>query len=143
MDSIKCSHCGLTNLGSDDRCRRCGGGFHHFAAPKPRGGGPRDRAKKSSPLYTLLIIALLGGGAYYLYTGVKNSYDHIQETEAQRFAGQPIKTPAPLTSRTESDRRRAEPYKNAIANSQSISASDKRLAEAQKLMGPNAGNQQK
>jgi hypothetical protein len=131
------------NLATDEICRRCGDGFGRYASPRSQRVGPRDAAKRSSWLYTLLFIALIGGGFYYLYNGVLRSYEQIQAEEANRFVKQPKQTPAPQTSRTESDQRRTELFKNAIQNSQGIAASDKRQAETQKLIQPNAGSPQK
>ena len=98
--------------------------------------GPREAAKNSTWLYTLLIIALLCGGAYYLLSGVEKSYDDVKANDVKRIAGQPKPPAEGLTNRTEADQKRAGQYKNAIQNSPGLAESQKRLEETQKLMQP-------
>ncbi len=136
MKGIKCSSCGLTNFGSELFCRRCGSGIGQFTATRSKKRNPREEAKQSSWLYTILIIVLIAGGAYYLYGGFLKSFEEVQSPVPVQ-----TKTPAPnpqpaLTSRTESDKQRTVPFKNAIQNSQGLSEADRRLAETQKLMQP-------
>ena len=135
MSSNKCRNCGLVNPVSDRACRRCGYELPRRAA-RHKGS---SETKGSSLLYTLLAVALLGGAAYYLFKGFEKSYQQISATEANRLAAQPNVSPAPFTSRTESDNKRAEPFKNAIANNPNIAAVEKRNEEHKRLM--NAASQ--
>ena len=137
MDRIKCHHCGLVNATSASTCRRCGMDPAGRYTPQMSPTGPREAAKSSSWLYTLLFIALIGGAAYYLLSGVEKSYDHVKANEANRIATQP-KQPAGLTNRTEVDQKRAGQYKNAIQNSHGLAESQNAYEETQKLMQPAA-----
>lgn len=137
MTSNKCKKCGLVNAASDRGCRRCGEPFEQKHAGNPR--SPRDAAKASSSIYTLLAVVLLGGAAVYLFNGFEHSYSDIQSNEAKRLAAQPQQTPMPLTSRAEYDQRRTEPYKNAVANSPNLAASQKHNDEVKQLVQPPSG----
>ncbi len=136
MNRIKCARCGLVNSTSDVVCRRCGAEGSQLFPKREAHEGPREAAKKSTWLYTLLFLSVIGGGFYYLYNGLLQSFEQVQSTEANRLAPPPKQTPAPLTSRSESDQKRVEPYKNAIRNAPGLAESQKRVAETQKLMQP-------
>ena len=136
MERVKCQHCGLVNVASATICRRCGVDPVGRFFPSNARQGPREAAKNSTWLYTLLIIALLGGGAYYLLSGVEKSYDDVKSNEVKRIAAQPKPPAEGQTNRTESDQKRAGQYKNAIHNSPGLAESQKRLEETQKLMSP-------
>jgi hypothetical protein len=134
MFSNKCKNCGLVNKAHDHVCHRCGCLLYDKNSAGPR--GPREAAKSSSFLYTLLAIALLGGAVYYVVTGFEKSYDQIKTDEIKRLAAQPKISPAPFTSRSEYDQRRTEPYKNAVANSPNLGASQKHNDAVKQLMRP-------
>lgn len=130
MSSNKCKNCGIVNAVYDRLCRRCGCVLHS----KSRSVSGREGSKVSSFLYTLLALTMLGGAAYYLVNGFEKSFDQVKENELKRLAAQPKVSPAPLTSRTEYDQQRAEPYKNAVANSPDLSASQKHNDQVKQLM---------
>ena len=134
MSSNKCKNCGLVNKLHDQVCHRCGCLLYDKNSGGPR--SPREAAKSSSFLYTLFALALIAGVIYYLVNGFERSYQEVKASEANRLATQPKQSPLPLTSRSEYDQRRAEPYKNAVANSPNLSASQKHNAEVNKLMKP-------
>ncbi|MEO8041013.1 MAG: hypothetical protein ABI646_00260, partial [Acidobacteriota bacterium] len=69
MNSIKCKNCGLNNFSSEAECRRCGFSFSKPAKPR------REKKPRSFSLSTLLIVALLGGLAYYVFVGTENSIE--------------------------------------------------------------------
>jgi hypothetical protein len=129
MSSNKCKECGIVNAAYDRQCRRCGFVLHTTNLQKGGAG------KVSSLFYTLLALSLVAGAAYYLVQGFEKSYDRVKETEAKRLAAQPKVSPA-LTSRADSDARRAEAYKNAVANSPNLSASQKHNNNVKQLIEP-------
>ncbi len=136
MSSSKCSKCGLVNSFSEIICRRC----RNALLISPSGGtyGPREAAKRSSFLYTLLFLTLIAGCAYYLFSGVEKSYEQINASEANRLAAQPKTSPLPLAPRPEYDQRRTQPYKNAVANSPDLTTSQKHNDEVKRLMETNS-----
>ncbi|MFN0278267.1 MAG: hypothetical protein ACKVRN_06655 [Pyrinomonadaceae bacterium] len=134
MNKIKCRKCGLVNLASDYDCRRCGHDMGTRFMVSSQRIGPREAAKSSSWIYTLLFIALIGGGAYYIFSGVEKSYDDVQATETNRLNSQAnLPANAPRT-RTEFEDKQKHNYKTAIQNSQGLAESQKRMEETQKLM---------
>lgn len=134
MNGIRCSECGLINLATDVTCRRCGRSTDHYKLAPSRTLSPGDEAKKSTWLYTILIVTLIGAGAYYLFTGFEKSYQQIKADEAKATAVPANQKAEPLSSRGESDQKRTVPFKNAIQNSPGLAAANKRTAETQKLM---------
>ena len=134
MSTQKCRKCGLVNSFSDDACRRCGVDLEQTRPAYT--GKQRDKGRPSSFLYTLLALTLVGGACYYLFNGFEHSYDQVKADELNRLAGQQKASPAPVISRVEEDKRRAEPYKNAIANSPNLAASQKHNEEVRQLMQP-------
>lgn len=143
MNGTKCRNCGVVNLDADTACRRCGERLVPTFVPQRTELGPREAAKRSSPLYTLLILALLGGGIYYLYSGVQKSYEEIRSKEAKHTATPGNHPAEPFKSRSDTEQKRVEPYKNALQNSQSFVESNKRLSETHKLMQTASGNTKK
>ena len=93
--------------------------------------GPREAAKSSSWLYTLLFLALIGGIAYYLFSGVERSYTDVKTIESNRFGGQPMNG---ARTRSEFEERQKQNYVTAIKNSQGLAESQKHTEETQKLM---------
>ncbi|HEX3101378.1 MAG TPA: hypothetical protein VHQ01_06300 [Pyrinomonadaceae bacterium] len=136
MSRNKCRNCGLVNAVDDLNCRRCGVEIGQSKTSKNSPVSPRDAAKNSSWLYTLLFIAIVGGAAYYLFSGVERSYNDVKVSEANRVASQPNQQPEPLTNRTDADQKRAGSYKTAIQNSPGLSESQKHNEETKKLMEP-------
>lgn len=134
MNKIKCTKCGLINLPEDYDCRRCGHDMGTRFMTSSQRIGPREAAKSSSQwLYTLLFLALIGGGAYYIFSGVGKSYDEVKANEANRLASQPTDG---LSTRSEYEQRQKQNYKTAISNSQGLAESQRRNEETQKLMQP-------
>lgn len=129
MNKITCKNCGLVNLASDYDCRRCGYDMGTRFMVSSQRIGPREAAKSSSWIYTLLFLTLIGGIAYYLLSGVEKSYDNVKSIEANRPGAQS----APQT-RTEFQERQKQNYTTAIKNSQGLAESQKRTEETQKLM---------
>jgi hypothetical protein len=131
MSSNKCKNCGLVNKAHDHACHRCGCLLY-----ATNSAGPRVASRILSLLYTLIAVTLVGGAAYYIVTGFQRSYDEVRENELKRLAAQPNVSPAPLAPRAGHDRRRAESYKNAVANSPNPAASQKHNDEINKLTQP-------
>ena len=135
MNRIKCSGCGLVNGPSEITCGRCGAETGKRKAAKgPR--SPREAAKKSSWIYTILFLALLASAATYLFKGVEKSYDQEKAVELNRAAAQSNKPGQEPKSRTEFEQKQTGAYKNAIQNSPGLGESRKHLDEVNKLMRP-------
>ncbi len=134
MNRIKCGRCDFVNLASDSFCRRCGEEIGRNNTQSYSSRSPREAAKRSSWLYTLLFLALVCGGAYYMFSGVERSYDNIKANEVNRIAAQPKQPTEGLSSRGEQDKKRAGQYGNSIQNSQGLSESQKHNEEVKKLM---------
>ena len=136
MDKIKCTKCGLVNLKSDYDCRRCGHDMGTRFMVSSQRIGPREAAKSSSWLYTLLFLTLIGGGAYYIYSGIEKSYEDVNSSETNRVNSQAnLPANAPRT-RSEFEDKQKSSYKTAIHNSQGLAESQKRTEETDKLMQP-------
>ncbi|HEX6125608.1 MAG TPA: hypothetical protein VFZ23_09585 [Pyrinomonadaceae bacterium] len=130
MKSIKCKSCGLTNFPSDTECRRCGYSFVPSSANKRN-----DKRPRSFSIWSLVMVAIVVGIAYYLYTGVQRSVDEINANEAKRVASQPEERPAtPGLSRSEYDRQRSGHYGDAVKNSSSLKAHEQRTRETEKTI---------
>lgn len=134
MQGNKCKNCGLVNLSSDKVCRRCSRFVDGSGSSGSDVLSPREAAKRSSSLYTLLVLTVIAAGVYYLYSEIGRSFEKVNTVEADRIATQP--QPAPLTTRSEADKQRTQSFKTAIQNSPGIAQTDKRLAETKKLMEP-------
>jgi len=144
MKGVQCGQCGLSNFRSQIFCKRCGFriGEYMLSSSKSKGAvhavpkGPRQAAKQSSWIYTMLFIAVIGGAAYYLYSGFLSSFDEVNQKDPSQTNGLTPRPQPTLTSRSDSDQKRLQPFKNAIHNSQGLAESEKRLAETRKLMQP-------
>lgn len=115
-------------------CRRCGWDQLEPLVPKSKVVSPREQAKQSTWLYTLLLIAIIVGGAYYLFSSFEKSYEQVQPTTPNRSAVPQNQPNAPALTRSEADQRRVTPFKNAVQNAPSLVESNRRVAETQKLM---------
>jgi len=120
MGGSKCSRCGLINLATDNICRRCGEEFRSVTWKSSAPVGPRDRARRSSPLWPLLALTVIGAAVYYVFTGAEASIQSVGQTTP----GTPI---APA--------RQSQPtaYKTAVQNSNGLSQGQKHTAEIEKL----------
>jgi hypothetical protein len=125
MSSIKCKNCGLTNFAYDDACRRCG---NLFLKKKAAGRRPRRISFGS-----LLIVAFVGGFAYYAYYGMQKSADDIYAGEMKRIETQKQDKTAGL-SRSEYQKQRTGTFASAIKESNSLSTHNEHIAETQKAM---------
>jgi ribosomal protein L40E len=134
MKGIRCRECGFLNPDKVRSCRRCGWDKLEPLVPKSKVVSPREQAKQSTWLYTLLIIALIVGGAYYLLSGIEKSYDQVQPAIPNRSAVPRNQQNAPALTRSESDQKRVTPFKNAVQNAPSLVESNRHVAETQKLM---------
>ena len=131
MNKIKCTKCGLVNLAEDYDCRRCGHDMGTRFANSSQRIGPREAAKSSSWLYTLVFLALIGGVAYYLFSGVEKSYDDVKVSETKRMASGPTDS---ASTRTEFQQQQKQNYKTAISNSQGLAESQKHNEEVKQMM---------
>lgn len=136
MSRNKCRNCELVNAVSDVACRRCGMEIGKTVTKTSDRRGPREAAKRSSWLYTLLFLALVGWAANYFLTGVERSYNDVRASEGKSVANQPKQPSEGLSNRTEVDQKRTGSYKNAVQNSQGLSESQKHNDDVKKLMDP-------
>ena len=134
MKSLKCSECGLVNSSDDITCRRCGTETGKRRASTVRQLSPREAAKKSSWIYTILFIAVIIGAASYLFKGVEKSYDQVNANELNRAKSQPTPQPAGLSTREESDRKQIGSYNNAMQKASGLKEGQKHVDETKKLM---------
>jgi len=134
MNKEKCTKCGLTNLPTDLACRRCGNPVgDNFMHSSPR-LGPRQAARKGSWLSTLVLIALLGGAAWYLFSGVEKSYDSVKTAEQSRPGAQFNKPADTLGTRSQFEQQQKQNFKTAIQNSKGLAESQRHTQEVQKLV---------
>jgi hypothetical protein len=131
MNKIKCTGCGLVNLASEYDCRRCGQDLGTRFMNSSQRIGPREAAKSSSWLTTILFLAVIGGAAYYLFSGVEKSYDNVKTNRPGAQANRPADT---LGTRGEFEQRQKQNYKSAIQNSQGLAESQRHTEESNKLM---------
>src|SRR5436189_4225986 len=117
MDKITCKNCGLVNLASDHDCRRCGYDMGTRFMVSSQRIGPREAAKSSSWLYTILFLAVIGGIANYLLSGFEKSYDNEKAIEANRPGMQANKTTDTLGTRSQFEQQQKQNYATAIKNS--------------------------
>ena len=134
MEKITCKNCGLVNLASDHDCRRCGFDMGTRFMVSSQRVGPREAAKSSSWLYTILFIAIIGGIANYLLSGVEKSYDDVKATEVSRPGMQANKPADTLGTRSQFEQQQKQTYATAIKNSQGLAESQKHNDETKKLM---------
>ena len=142
MNKVKCKYCSLVNLASDMYCRRCGQEIGGSSGQSSSPRSPREAAKGSSWLSTILILTLIGGVAYYIFSGVEKSYSDVKASEMNRIADQPKQSPAGLTRR-EMDKQRAGQYGNAVQNSHGLATSQKHNEEIKQLMRSGSNQSQK
>lgn len=134
MNKITCKNCDLVNLASDYDCRRCGYDMGTRFMVSSQRIGPREAAKSSSWLSTLLFLTLMGGAAYYIFSGVEKSYDNVKASETNRLGAQSKQQMDGARTRSEFEEKQKQNYKTAIQNSQGLSESQKHNEETQKLM---------
>jgi hypothetical protein len=129
MNSIKCKNCGLNNFPTDIECRRCRTSFQKSSKVK------EERSRSRFSIWSLLLLALLAGVAYYAYDGTLSSMDKVNANDAKRVASQPAERPlAPGLSRTEYDRQKSQTYGDAVRGSQSLADHDKNIQRTEKMM---------
>ena len=80
------------------------------------------------------MIALVVGVVYYFYNGVQTSMDEIQASEMKRVASQPSPQASPGLSRTQYDQQRTGHYGDAVKNSDSLKAHQKRVEDTEKAV---------
>lgn len=133
MDRIKCKQCNVVNFATDDRCKRCGSTLWIGGSGDPS-NGPREKARRSTFLWTLLFLTLVGAAAYYLYNGFGRSFDDVNKTEANRVAQQPANQAPQPANRSESDGQRKGAYFTALQNNNSgMSQANSHTEEIKKL----------
>lgn len=133
MDRVKCKQCNVVNFATDDRCKRCGSTLwlgHSSSDPET----PREAARRSSFLWTVLFLTVAGAGIYYLYNGFGRSFDEVNKTEANRVAQQPANQPPQPANRSEADGQRKGAYFTALQNNNSgMSQANSHTEEIKKL----------
>ena len=132
MNSIKCKNCGLSNFAYEESCRRCGERFVLIRKSKRPG---------RFSLSSLIMLAFVGGSAYYVYYGLQKSADEVYASETKRVEQQKKDKFAGL-SRTEYDRKRAGAYGTAIQNNNSFAAHGQHIQDTQKAMQAASNAQQ-
>jgi len=110
-------------MATDNTCRRCGEEFAPVTWKSSGRVGPRDRARRSSPLWSLLALTIIGAAIYYVYTGAEKSIESVGPT-----------TPGtPIASSSQSQ---PNAYKTAVQNSNGLSQGQKHTGEIEKLTTP-------
>lgn len=128
MNSIRCKNCGLKNFPLDTECKRCGYSF--VAYPRKRGKKPRRFS-----VWSLLMIALVCWVVHYFYQGVQHSMQELEENEARRIAAQPkMRSADSGLSRSQSQKRRAGSFGDAVKNSSSLDAHQQRVNQTEKTL---------
>src|SRR5688500_10622037 len=125
MNSIKCKSCGLTNFPSDVECRRCGYSFVQSSSQKRK-----DKPPRSFSLWSIVMIALVAGVGYCIYTNYFGSTADGTRGDAKQATSQP----AAGLSRTEHDKQRSGHYGNAVANSASLKAHQQNIDRTEKAI---------
>jgi hypothetical protein len=88
------------------------------------------------------MVALLGGLAYYFYSGTQSSIQKVNADDVKRAASQPAERPVtPGLSRTQYDQQKAGTYGDAVKNSSSLSAHQQHINDSQKMMQQISNNQ--
>lgn len=129
MNSIKCKNCGLSNFSTETECRRCGYSFTKAASLKV------GRSPSRFSISSLLMLALLAGVAYYVYTGMQTSVQQVNANEAKRAASQPAERPAaPGLSRSEYDKQKTQTYADAVRNSRSLTENNKHIQQTEQVL---------
>jgi hypothetical protein len=135
MSSIKCKSCGLTNFASDAECRRCGNPF--LQSPQ------RDKQSRRFSLVTLLIVAAVAFGVYYVFIGMKQPVGEVTTNDANRVAEQPARQELSGESRMTLDRQRANHIGNTMNVNPSLDAHQKRVEDSKKMMEQITNSSQK
>lgn len=128
MNSIKCNNCGLQNFASDTECRRC------RSSIVPAAHKRKEKTPRRFSVWSLLMIAAVLAVVYYFYTGVENSVGEVEMNETRRLSSQPAPQATQGLSRTQYDQQRAGHYGDAVKNSQSLNAHQKRVEETEKAV---------
>jgi hypothetical protein len=135
MSSIKCESCGLFNFEYEDTCRRCGSSLVRQANKS------KARRPRRFGISSLVIVAFVGGFAYYAYHGLQKEADEIYANEMKRVEQQKSDRTAGL-SRNEYEKHRTGAYGSAVQNSNSFAAHNQHIQETEKLMQTAANAQQ-
>jgi hypothetical protein len=136
MNSIKCNSCGLKNFSSDLQCRRCGLFLEQAFTPRATTVRPRRFS-----IWSVLMIALVGGVFYYFYVGIQASVEEVGQSEQRRLSKQAPAAPGtPGLSRTKADQQRAGSYGAAVANSESLGAHNQHIKDTEKAMQQVSGS---
>lgn len=117
----------MVNAGFDEECRRCSSYLSQTEANRVH---PSSNSSLTIPVRPILFVVLAGAAAYW-YFGGTSAPDHASTRIDAAAVPQPQPT---LSIRRENEQRTKGAYFEAIKNSPGISASDKRLAETNKLM---------
>ena len=125
--SIRCNNCGLTNFAYEDRCKRCRQSLIEQKSKK------RAKQPRRFSIWSLVIVALVGGFAYYAYNGIQKSTDELYANEMKRIDQQKTDKTAGL-SRSEYEKQRTGTYGSAIQNSNSFAAHNQHIKDTEKLM---------
>ena len=136
MHKNKCPNCGIVNQAYDHVCRRCGtqmGSVDQFMTSSSR-ISPREAAKSSSWLTTLVFLAIVAGVVYYLFSGVEKSYDGVKTAEKNRPGFEANKPADTLGTRSQFQQQQKQNYRTALQNSQGLAQSANHTAEVEKLM---------
>ncbi len=134
MNKLKCRRCGLVNASTDTSCRRCGEETGGRRISSNARQSPREAAKKSSWIYTLLFLAVVISAASYLFKGFEKSYDEVNANELNRPQSQPKPKTDGHGPRAEEEQKRTGAYKNAVQKSSGLAESQKHVDETNKLM---------
>src|SRR5687768_219578 len=129
MNSIKCRSCSLSNFATDAECRRCGRPLHFQQVKGSGSGSPRRYS-----IVSLLILAVIVVGIYYMFSGVKDSVGQVGANDANRVAVEAERQRAVGLSRAEEDRQRAQRVGNFVNISPALAEHNKKTEERQKMI---------
>ena len=129
MNSIKCAHCGLSNFSTDLECRRC-----HKLLYRPTDRIASNKPPRRNALISLLIFTALGAGAYYIYSGMKDSVNRVSTTDTKRVAAQPATQPDAGLSRAEADRQKSQRVANFVGASSGLNAHSNRTRQTEQTI---------
>ena len=81
------------------------------------------------------MITIIGGLAYYVFTGTEESIKQVTNEQNNRAGAKPGERPlAPGLSRNEYDRQKTQTYAGAVRDSKSLSEHNKHIQETEKMM---------